>query len=378
MPGGGGDLSANQVPKNTIIKMLSNIVHSLNSILGPQIRFGRPEALLLLVAIPLAWVLFRLARRKRQRETESFVQNDLALKVAYNHSARRIRLRETLWIIGAALLILAFANPRVGTRLVEVKREGVDIIVALDVSQSMRAEDIAPSRLEKAKHEVSGFIQRLKGDRIGLVAFSGAAFLQCPLTTDYSAARIFLDVLDTDLIPVPGTAIADAIKTCTNAFLQGQSTQKVIVLITDGEDHQKKVEEAAREASDQKIVIYTVGMGSPEGEPIPLVNEQGQNIGYKKDENGQVVVSRLNEDLLTEISDITGGDYYRGSPGESELDKIYNKIFGMQKGEIEAREFTDFEDRFQWFLLPGLLCFLVEAVVGETRSSRKTKQVLAQ
>ena len=358
--------------------MLSNIIHSLNSILGPQIRFGRPEALLLLVVIPIAWILFRIARRKRQREAESFVNNDLAQKIAYNHSSQKIRIRETLWIVGAALLILAFANPRVGTRLVEVKREGVDIIVALDVSQSMRAEDIAPSRLEKAKHEVSGFIQRLKGDRIGLVAFSGAAYLQCPLTTDYSAARIFLDVLDTDLIPTPGTAIAEAIKTCSNAFLQGQSTQRVIVLITDGEDHQKKVEDAAREAVNQNIVIYTVGMGSPEGEPIPMVDEKGNNIGYKKDENGQVVVSRLNEDLLTSIADITHGDYYRGSAGESELDKIYNKIFGMQKGEIEAREFTDFEDRFQWFLLPGLLCFLVEAVLGETRSNRKTKRVLAQ
>lgn len=357
---------------------MSHFLDSLNSLFGPQIRFGRPEALLLLLAIPAVWVLFRLARRQRQRETESFVRNDLARQVAYNHSARIIRIREMLWLVGAVLLILAFVNPRIGTRLVEVKRQGVDIVVALDVSQSMRAQDISPSRLEKAKHEVAGFIQRLKGDRIGLVAFSGAAYLQCPLTTDYSAARMFLDVLDTGLIPVPGTAIAEALKTSINGFLPGQTSQKVIVLITDGEDHESRVQTTAKDAAEKGIIIFTVGMGNTEGEPIPMVNEQGQNIGYKKDEGGQIIVSRLNEDLLTEIADITGGTYYRGTPGESELDKIYDKIFGMEKGEIEAREFTDFEDRFQWFLLPGLICFLVEAALGETKSKRATKRALAQ
>jgi len=357
---------------------VSNIIDNLNGLFGPQIRFGHPEALLLLLAIPAVWVLFRLARRQRQRETESFVTNDLARQVAYNHSVRKIRIRETLWVVGAALLILAFANPRVGSRLVEVKRQGVDIIVALDVSQSMRAQDISPSRLEKAKHEVAGFIQRLKGDRIGLVAFSGAAFLQCPLTTDYSAARMFLDVLDTGLIPVPGTAVAEALKTSINAFLPGQTAQKVIVLITDGEDHESKVQSAAEDAADKGIIIFPVGMGTPQGEPIPITDDQGRNEGYKKDEGGQVIVSRLNEDLLTEIADITGGAYYRGTPGESELDKIYGKIFGMEKGDIEAREFADFEDRFQWFLLPGLLCFLVEAALGETKSKRATKRALAQ
>jgi Ca-activated chloride channel family protein len=358
--------------------MLSQTVYTLNTLLGPQIRFGRPEALLLLVLVPVGWGLFRWARSRRNRERASFVQDKLAERVAYNHSRRLVQIREGLWLVGLGLLIVALANPRVGTRLVEVKREGVDIVVAMDVSLSMRAEDIAPSRLEKAKHEVQGFIQRLKGDRIGLVAFSGAAFLQCPLTTDYSAAKIFLDVLDTDLIPVPGTAVAEAIRTSTNAFLTDLPTQKVIVLITDGEDHERKAVDAAREAADQGIIIYTVGMGTPQGEPIPTVDESGRKTGYKKDEEGTTIVSRLNEELLTEISDVTGGAYYLGTPGESELDKIYGKIYGMEKGEIEAREFTDFEDRFQWFLLPGLVCLLIETILGETRTRRRIQKVLAQ
>jgi Ca-activated chloride channel family protein len=353
------------------------MIHALNTLFGPQIRFGHPEALLLLILIPIVWILFRLARYRRMREMESFVDRKLTNRIAYNHSQPRIKLRETLWIVGFGLLVLALANPRVGTRLVQVKREGVDIIVAMDVSLSMNAEDIAPSRLQKAKHEVGGFIQRLKGDRIGLVAFAGAAYLECPLTTDYSAARIFLDVMDSELIPEPGTSIAEALHTATAGFLQGQSTKKVIVLITDGEDHEKNAEETARDAAKQGIVIYTVGMGTPQGQPIPI-GEGAQNQGYKRDQSGTVIVSKLNEELLSEIADITGGTYYLGTPGEDELDKIYGKIFGMEKGEIEAREFTDFEDRFQWFLLPGLLCFLIEPVLGETRSKRAIRKMLAQ
>ena len=350
------------------------MIHTLNSLFGPQIRFGHPGALLLLILVPVAWILFRLAWHRRKRETDAFVQGNLIEKIAYNHSSLWLRIRETLWIVGLVLLILALANPRIGTRLVQVKREGVDIIVAMDVSQSMQAEDIAPSRLQKAKHEVAGFIQRLKGDRIGLVAFAGSAYLQCPLTTDYSAAKIFLDVMDSDLIPVPGTAIGDALETAMKGFLQGQSTKKVIVLITDGEDHEHNAEDIAREAAKQGIVIYTVGMGTPQGQPIP-VGEGTQGQGYKKDKSGSVIVSKLDEDLLTSIADITGGAYYLGTPGENELDKIYGKIFGMEKGEIEAREFTDFEDRFQWFLLPGLLCFLIEPVLGETRTKRSKRKI---
>ena len=357
--------------------MFSDIIYTLDSLFGPQIRFGHPAALLLLIAIPVGWVLLRLARYRRRQETRAFVDDVLVDRVAYNRSLRKLRIRETLLLVGAGLLIVALANPRVGTRLVEVKREGVDIVVALDVSLSMRAEDITPSRLEKAKHEVQGFIQRLKGDRIGLVAFAGAAYLQCPLTTDYSAARIFLDVLDTDLIPVTGTAIAEALHTAIGAFQTEQTTQKVIVLITDGEDHTRKVAEAAKEAAEQGIVIYVIGMGTPEGEPIPIIDTKGGHGGYKKDQEGTTVVSRLNEELLTEIADITKGAYYQGTPGENELDKIYNKIFSMEKGEIEAREFADFEDRFQWFLLPGLLCFVAEALVGETRSRRALRRKAA-
>jgi Ca-activated chloride channel family protein len=272
-----------------------------------------------------------------------------------------------LLLVGALFfLIITIVDPQIGTRIAEMKREGVDIMVAVDVSASMMAEDVKPSRLLKAKHELSSFIDRLKGDRIGIIAFAGAAFVQCPLTTDYGAAKMYTDLLDTSLVPVQGTALAEAINWAVKAFTEDKSqnpSQKVLVLITDGEDHEKNVEKAIEAAKEKGMIIYSVGMGTPSGSPVP------SRDGYMEDRSGAVVLSKLNEGLLSDIAIATSGAYFRGTTGEDELDKIYKKIFGLEKKEFSAKQYTDYEDRFQYFAGMALLLLILEMFVSEKRGA---------
>jgi Ca-activated chloride channel family protein len=265
-------------------------------------------------------------------------------------------------LVAIFLLIFAIARPQIGTKIEEVKREGVDVLVAIDVSKSMLARDIPPSRLDKAKHEVESFIDRLRGDRIGLIAFSGVPFVQCPLTLDYGAAKIFLDIMDPDLIPVPGTALGGAIQKAIETFDQQERKHKVLVLITDGEDHGDDVMKFAEEAERQGIVIYTVGIGSPQGEPIP---ELATGSGFKKDRQGEVIITKLDEFTLEKIALQTGGKYFRASSGEDELDDIYENISRMEKKELGSLQFSQFEDRFQYFIVLAFLLLMIEFFTPE-------------
>ncbi len=328
-----------------------------------MIRLANPQFLWLLW-LALAAVIFTLyAAKVRSRDRAKFAQSAMLKRLIPDLSPGKILLKG--FLIAAALFFIAAAavNPQIGTRVEEVKREGVDIMVAVDVSASMMAEDVRPNRLMKAKHELNSFINRLKGDRIGIVAFAGAAFTQCPLTLDYSAARMFTDVLDTSLIPVQGTALAEAIQTAAEAFQGETESQRVLILITDGEDHERDVMDEVEEAKKKGIVIYAVGMGNPAGAPVPSLK------GYLQDRKGSVVLSRLNEGLLSEIALAAGGGYYRGTSGEDELDKIYRKIFGMEKTELSAKQYTDYEDRFQFFAAAALLCLMLEIFVSEKRGA---------
>jgi len=290
------------------------------------------------------------------------------LKKLSRNTSRGRQVAKISLILGALFFfILALARPQIGSKIEQVKREGVDVIVAMDVSKSMLARDIAPSRLDKAKHEVENFIDRLRGDRIGLIAFAGDAFVQCPLTLDYGAAKIFLDILSPDLIPTPGTAIGKAIGKAIEAFDQQERKHKVLVLITDGEDHGEDAMKYAEEAERQGIVIYTVGIGSPEGQPIP----ETETGGFKKDRSGQVVISKLDEFTLEKIALQTNGKYYRATSGEDELDKIYAEIAGMEKKELGSFQFSQFEDRFQYFLAIGLILLLIEFLLPERVSVKQ-------
>ncbi len=285
----------------------------------------------------------------------------------------RVIWKSVLFILGYIFLILAMADPQIGTRLEEVKRKGVDIMIALDVSLSMHAEDVAPNRLEKAKHEVSGLIDILQGDRVGLIAFAGMAHVQCPLTLDYAAAKIFLRDMDTDLIPQPGTALDDAIAKAIRSFDTKDRKHKVLILITDGEGHEGKPLERAKEAAKEGIVIYTIGIGSPEGVPIPVYDRNGRPAGYKKDREGNVVTTKLDVETLQKIAFETNGKYYISSGGESELKKIYAEINKMDKKELKAKRFTQYEDRYQYFVLLALLFFLWETVLPERKLSGSVK-----
>jgi len=336
-----------------------------------MVRLAHPEYLYLYLLIPLFVLFFVWTGHQRKKLLSRLGDPELIGKLTASVSVKKRRWKRSLLILSLCFLILALADPQIGTKLQKVKRKGVDIFVALDVSKSMLAEDVAPNRLEKAKHEIARFIDQLQGDRIGLIAFSGISFVQCPLTLDYAAAKLFLKDMDTDMIPVPGTAIAEAIKTADRSFVTKELKHKVLILITDGEDHEGDAVKAAKEAAKDGVVIYTIGIGSPAGAPIPVFDNYGNKVGYKKDRNGQVITTKLDVVTLQKIAFETNGKFHISSTGESELDKIYAEISKMEKKELSSRQFSQFEDRFQIFLLISLILFLAELLISERRSIKQ-------
>ncbi|MGB2697108.1 MAG: VWA domain-containing protein [Candidatus Zixiibacteriota bacterium] len=325
---------------------------------------------MLLIGIPLTLILFWLAFKLKEKAKKRFGNLDLIQKLSSSYSPSKQKLKVFVLVLGLFFLLFSLARPQFGTKLTMLKRKGVDIIIALDTSLSMLAEDMKPNRLEKAKREVKGLIDRMRGDRVGLVAFAGASFVQCPLTLDNSAAKMFLDIIDVNLIPKPGTAIGDAITTSIKAFEQKERKFKVLVLITDGEDHESNPIEAAKIASKEGIRIYTIGIGSVQGEPIPLRDKKGNMIGFKKTRENEVVVSRLDEMTLQKIALETGGKYYHATPNEMELDKIYNEISRMEKKELEGKLLTQYEDRYQYFLIFSLIFLTLEFFISERKGKR--------
>jgi Ca-activated chloride channel family protein len=330
-------------------------------------KFGFPEMLYLLTSVPLAALLVWLAMRRRKRLLAVFGEAHLISKLARTVSIQRRWFKATLSLVGLLLLLLALARPQYGTRVETVKREGQDIIVALDVSLSMLAQDIRPNRLEKAKLEIASLIDRLQGDRIGLVAFAGEAFVQCPLTLDYAAARMFLSSMDPRVIAVPGTSIAEAVEKSIKAFVEGETRNKVLLLITDGEDHTGRIPDIAERAVEEGIIIHTIGIGSSEGVPIPAAEE---GSGFKKDREGTVVLTRLDEETLGLLAEKTGGHYFRASPNQGELDAIFETIEKMDKKELSARQVTLFDEKYQFFLAFGLILLGAEFLIPDSRRLR--------
>lgn len=289
---------------------------------------------------------------------------DLVKKLSESVSRGRQVAKAVLVVLAVLFMALALARPQIGTRLEEVKREGVDIFIALDVSKSMLAEDIKPSRLAKAKHEISKFIDMLRGDRIGLIAFAGEAFVQCPLTLDYGAAKTFLNIMDPSLIPEPGTNLSAAIGTAMKSFESQERKHKVLVLVTDGEDHGNNVMQAAEVADREGVVIYTVGIGSPKGVPIPIYDRRG-NKEFKKDRRGEIILTKLDQFTLEKIALTTNGKYYQSITGETRLEKIYEEIAKMEKKELASMKFTQYEDRFQYVLIFAIIFLVLELLLSE-------------
>lgn len=332
-------------------------------------RFEHPEYLQLLYIIPLLAAGLYFFYKNYKSLLDRFISPKLQGGITPGKSGFKFILKNTLFLIALCLLILALANPQIGSKFEEVKQSGIDVYILLDVSQSMKAEDIRPNRLEKAKNQIGMLIQRLKGDRIGLIVFSGEAYIQFPLTTDYSAAGLFLTAVDFNTVPQPGTSIADALRLAGSSFKEDAKTQKAIIIITDGEDHEGAVFDAVDEAVENGIKIYTIGLGSPSGTPIPVYDRNGNQVDYKKDSEGNTVLTKLDEQSLQEIADKGAGKYYRGSNSQNELDDIYKDLSKIEKSEYGSKRISDYEDRYYYFLAPAIFLLLFEFFISEKKSA---------
>jgi len=330
-------------------------------------HWGEPLYLNFILLIPALVVFFIFSGIIKRKKIQSFGDAVLVDKLSVSKSIAKGRVKKALIVVAAGFLIIALAMPQIGARLTMAKRYGVDILIAIDVSSSMLAQDIKPSRLEKAKLEISSFIDKLKGDRVGILTFAGDSFMQCPATLDYGAAKMFLSIIEAGMMPKPGTAIGDAIRAAAKGFSKKDRKNKVVILLTDGEDHGANPIEAANEAKKEGVIIYTIGIGTRKGEPIPVIDDSGKVIGYKKDKNGEVVMTRLGEEMLQKIAIITDGKYYYATAGEFELDSIYSDISKMEKKELSSRLFTQYENRFQYFLGVAFILLCVEFIIGDRK-----------
>lgn len=323
--------------------------------------------LYLLLLIPLMIFMYYLTGRWRNRARIAYAGNYKVQQIMPGIPKRKPMIKFILYSIAYISLIFALANPQLGTKIEEIKREGVDIVIALDVSNSMRAEDYKPNRLERAKMAIEKLVENLKSDRIGIIVFAGEAYIQLPITTDYSAAKLYTSSISTDIVPTQGTAIGAAIKKCVSSLSHDDSKNKAIIVISDGENHEDDAPAAAKEAYESGIIVHTIGMGSVQGAPIPVYKGKNQ-AGFRTDKSGNTVVSKLDENKLQEIAASGHGVYIRASNSNTGLNVILDEINRMEKKEYEAKQYTNFEDRFQPFLSLALLLLLIEFIISEKRS----------
>jgi Ca-activated chloride channel family protein len=335
--------------------------------------FANPQFLLLgLILLPAIGLFLFWAARRRRIALQLLGEKKLIDRLSDNLNWRGRRWRTALRLAALLLIIIALARPQWGSEVREIEQEGLQVMVALDVSQSMLAEDIKPTRLERAKLEIADLMERLDGDEVGLVLFSGASFIQVPLTSDYQTALSYLDNAGPHVISRPGTVIGDAIRTAVKGFDPNLSSQKVLVVMTDGEDSETDPVAAAQEAAGEDVLIYTIGFGTPEGEPVPETNQYGDVIGYKRDEQGNAVLSRLDETTLLEVAQTGNGEYYRASADGAELDSLLAEIDQLQQAQLESRFETRKIDRFQIFLALAVIGLLL----GELIPDRRTENAL--
>jgi len=329
-------------------------------------RLAHPMMLYLLLVIPVFILLYILAARLKKKALETYGDRPLLVRLMPDYSGSRGILKLVLLMLAWVMLVIGLADPQTGSKLEKIKRKGIDLVFALDVSNSMLAQDIAPNRLERAKQAISRLLDNLENDKVGLVVFAGNAYVQMPITTDYSATKLFLSGINPGMIPTQGTALGDAIETSVSCF--GKTKQsKAIILITDGENHEDDAIAAARSAASSGIRIFTIGMGLPEGAPIPVYNS-GVQIGYKKDAQGNTVISRLNDELLKEVAEAGKGVYVRANNSQAGVKEVFDQINKLEKVEYDSQIFSDYEDRYQFFLLAGLLLLVAEVLISEKKS----------
>lgn len=332
-----------------------------------MLRLDNIQALYAFISIPIVIVLFFIARYYRKKALAKFSEAGLQQYIIPESSTSKPVLKFILSALALAFLIIGIANPQLGLKQEEVKREGADIMIALDVSNSMMAEDLSPNRLEKAKQAIEKLIDKLKGDRLGMIVFAGDAFVQLPITTDYSAAKLFLDNISPEIIQRQGTDIEAAINLALESFGKDEGKNKALVIITDGETHEGNTTEAVKAAVEKGITIHTIGLGSISGVPIPDF-QNGRRTGFKKDKEGNTVISKLDEATLQTISNEGNGVYVRASNAELGLNTILDEIDKLDKKQFKGKMFSDYEDQFQYFIAAALLLLLVELLISERKS----------
>lgn len=343
--------------------------HPIQKFYIAMIQLDEKVYFYLLAIVPVVIVLFVLLHIWKKRTQKTFADSSLLKRLTPDKSDYKSTLKLLFFLLGISFLTLGLVNPKIGTKLETIKREGVDIVFAVDVSKSMLAEDIAPNRLEKAKRLVSEIINQLASDRIGIIAYAGQAFPQLPITTDYGAAKMFLQGMSTDMLTSQGTAIDAAIDLATTYYDDEEQTNRVLFIVSDGEDHSEgSTLDAVERALEEGIIIYTIGVGKEKGAPIPI-KRNGVVESLKKDSQGEVVITRLNEKVLKDIANEGKGEYIDGSNTEEAVEFIKEQLNQMDKKEFEAKQFAEYKDQFQWFLGAGLVFLFLDIFILD----RKTK-----
>ncbi len=322
-------------------------------------RFANPRMLYLLLLVAAFMVLYVMMRYLGRRDLQRFGNIALLRPLAPNVSGAKLHLKFILQMLAAVSLVVAVARPQFGSKLETVKKEGVEVMVCLDISNSMLAEDVAPNRLQKAKRMLSKLLDQMQNDKVGLIVFAGDAFTQLPITSDFVSAKMFLSSIDPKMVSIQGTAIGSAINLAVRSFTPNEASDKTIILITDGENHEDDATGAAKAAMEKGIKVNVIGIGSPAGSPLP--DGSGRAGSFRKDREGNTVTSRLNESMMQEIAAAGQGMYVRADNTNSALNAMVDALKGMKKSELESRVYADYDDKFEWFAWIAFACLLANA-----------------
>jgi len=335
-------------------------------------QFAHPIYLYGLIGVPILVFLYVISYRLKKKAIKTFGDWDIMKLLMKDRSTKRQGFKFITLLLAYTAVVLVIAGPQFGSKLEQVKRQGIEIMIALDVSNSMNAEDIQPSRIERSKRAISKMIDKLHNDKIGLIVFAGDAYTQLPITIDYAAAKMFTDAVNTSSIQKQGTAIGTAIDLAISSFDPKSKNSKVIIIITDGENHEDNAVEAATRATEQGIVVHTIGMGSADGAPIPQIARYGQ-VDYRKDKDGSVIITKLDEVMLQQIASAGEGVYVRASNSETGLNTLYDEINKMKKGDIDAKIYSDYEERFPYLAGIALFLLIIELFILERKNKILSK-----
>ena len=332
-----------------------------------------------ILLIPLLWGGYLLYKQRQGQRRSEYFDERLVKQLRKNYWRIGDKIRVVTFMIAALFFIVALAGPKIGTEVREVQRKGVNMMVALDLSSSMNAEDVRPSRLEKAKFEINRLINRLQGDRIGLLIFTDQAFLQVPFTTDYSALRLFIDIANSEQMPSGGTNFSAAMRTAMESFnsldeQESGNAADVLLFVGDGENHGGGYKGPLETLVDNDVVIFSVGIGTPSGAPIPVYNENGSLVSYERDNQGNTVSTRLQSQTMRDIANAAGGEYYEIRSGSDNIEPFFSKLDELERGEFSSQEFADYKNQYQVLLVIGMLFLMVTLFFPETKPQLLEKQ----